>query len=63
MSSARGKEILERLGSARFFCKLNFSAIFFSLSHTKESARNFDLSNIRADPSRSNIFDQFFPQN
>ena len=43
----RGKEILEQLGSARFFDTPNFPALFSSLFRTEKSKENFDLSFVR----------------
>ena len=40
--SAKVKEILERLGSARIFDKLNFPALFSNLFCTEKSAGDFD---------------------
>ena len=47
----RGKNI-RLLGSARVFYESNFPALFSNLFHMG----NFDLSEMRADPSHSNIF-------
>ena len=51
-----GEEILQRLGSARFFNTSNFPALFFNLFCNEKSAKNFDFSKLRVDPCHSNIF-------
>ena len=56
------KKVSQRLGSAKFFDKSNFPALFSDLIRTEKSAGYYDLSNIRADPSRFNMFSPLRPK-
>ena len=48
----KGKEVLERLRSARFFDKSNFSALFSNLFCSEKSTEMLIYKKNRADPSR-----------
>ena len=55
---SRGNEILEPLGSGRFFDKSNFPALFSNLFCTEKSAGKFNLSKIRIDICSFKFSDQ-----
>ena len=57
MINVRGKEILEKLGSAQLLINETFPCFYPTYFAGKKAREIFDLSKIRADPSCSNIFD------
>ena len=57
MINVRGKEILEKLGSAQLLINETFPRFYPTCFAGKKAREIFDLSKIRADPSCSNIFD------